>query len=97
MNEIERVAVQGFGLVNILAYGHLIFHDGWGLVRWWTLVCRCPVLMKKFTQQHLCGPNLFLSCKENERGRERVCVYCVFVYKRERENEMQSYQADWGN
>lgn len=26
MNEIERVAVQGSGLVNILAYGHLIFH-----------------------------------------------------------------------
>lgn len=28
LNEIERVAVQGLGLVNILAYGHLIFHDG---------------------------------------------------------------------
>jgi len=40
MNEIQRVAVQGFGRVNILANSYF---DG-RLVRWWTLLCRCHVL-----------------------------------------------------
>ncbi len=97
MNEIERVAVQGSGLVNILAYGHLIFHGRWRLVRWWTLVCCCPVLMKKFTQPtYQCVLSIFfLRCKENGRGRKTVCVLCmcVCVYLCKRESSRMRRRA----